>query len=407
MRSPMPHQVPRRRDAQSGPDLAGTNLARAGDHNQRVTLHAIRVNGPVTRHELSERTGLTPAAIVNITDRLLQNRLILHAGRRRGQRGQPARRFVVNPDGGFSVGLNVDRDHVTLVVVDFAGRVRARSSREIAFAQPATLHRFFRRSIGQLLAKAAIERHRLIGVGVAFPDDIARAHLPDQPTEYAAWSTVRVDDLIRHVLQVPVFIENDAAAAAIGEMQFGAGHKYRSFFYLLITAALGGGLVVDGHYFRGATGRSGEIGWLRAHGADAGDQQLQNIVSLSNLCRMLATGGHRIASPAGLVRLDAGAHAIVARWVEESSAALVAPLVAINCLINPEAILIGGRLPAALIDRLAMATNRRLAGHVGRIPAVAPIERAQLADDAPAVGAAILAFNARLLPLRDALLKPG
>ncbi len=398
---------PRRRDAQPGPELAGTNLARAGDHNQRVTLHAIRVNGPVTRHELSERTGLTPAAIANITARLLKVRLILNAGRRHGQRGQPANNFIVNPDGGFSIGLNVDRDHITLVVVDFAGRVRARSSREILFAQPATLHSFFRRSVGRLLAKSAIDRGRLVGVGIAFPDDIARAGLPDQPGEYAAWSNVRVDDLLRDVLNIPIFIENDAAAAAIGEMQFGAGHKFRSFFYLLVTAALGGGLVVDGHYFRGAIGRSGEIGWLRVPGAAGATTQLQNIVSLSNLCRMLAVGGHRIASPSGLTRLEAGARAIVTRWIEESSAALVDSLLAVNCLINPEAILIGGRLPAALIDQLAAALNRRLAGHSGLIPAVAPVERAQLADDAPAVGAAILAFNARLLPLRDALWKPG
>ena len=44
----------------AGPQLSGTNLARAGDHNQRVTLHAVRVNGPVTRTELALKTGLTP-----------------------------------------------------------------------------------------------------------------------------------------------------------------------------------------------------------------------------------------------------------------------------------------------------------------------------------------------------------
>ena len=47
----------------AAPYLSGTNLARAGDHNQRVTLHAVRVNGPVTRTDLVLETGLTPAAI--------------------------------------------------------------------------------------------------------------------------------------------------------------------------------------------------------------------------------------------------------------------------------------------------------------------------------------------------------
>jgi predicted NBD/HSP70 family sugar kinase len=389
----------------AGPQLSGTNLARAGDHNQRVTLHAIRVNGPVTRTELVLKTGLTPAAIANITNRLIRDRLIMSAGRLHGARGQPATKFVINPDSCFSIGLNVDRDHVTLVVLDFVGKVRARASREIQFAKPLTVRNFFQRSVGQLLAKAGIPRNRLAGVGVAFPDDIARAHLPDQPADYAAWASVRIDDLIRDVLGIPVFIENDAAAAAIGEMQFGSGHQYRSFFYLLVTAALGGGLVADGSYFRGASGRSGEIGWLHARNDAGEDSQLQNIVSLSSLYSRLAEHGFVVATPRGLTRLAPAARVIVDRWIHESTEALVSSFVAINCLINPEAILIGGRLPATLVDELAASLNARMAAFAAQIPAIAPVARALTADDAPAVGAAILPFSYRLLPTRFALLK--
>ncbi len=120
----------------TGRNLSGTNLERAGDHNQRVTLHAIRVSGPVTRTDLSQMTGLTAAAIANITKRLLRSRLILEAGTTRGLRGQPATKLIINPDCCFSMGLNVDRDHITLVVVDFSGTVRARASREVKFALP-------------------------------------------------------------------------------------------------------------------------------------------------------------------------------------------------------------------------------------------------------------------------------
>jgi predicted NBD/HSP70 family sugar kinase len=388
-----------------GPQLSGTNLERAGDHNQRVTLHAVRVNGPVTRTDLAIKTGLTPAAIANITNRLLKDRLILTAGRLRGGRGQPATKFVVNPDSCFSVGLNVDRDHVTLVVLDFAGRVRARSSREIHFARPATVRTFFQRSIHQMLARVGIDRSNLVGVGVAFPDDITRARLPDQPADYADWTQVRVDEVIRDVLDIPVFIENDAAAAAIGEMQFGSGHQYRSFFYLLVTAALGGGLVSDGAYYRGATGRSGEIGWMRGHNATGDEEQLQNIVSLSCLYSRLDERGFRVATPQGLTRLEPAARSIVDGWIRECAEALVSAFVVINCLIDPEAILIGGRLPAVLVDQLAASINQRMAEFKNRIPAIAPVARALTADDAPAVGAAVLPFSHHLLPTRVALLK--
>jgi predicted NBD/HSP70 family sugar kinase len=74
-------------------------------------------------------------------------------------------------------------------------------------------------------------------------------------------------------------------------------------------------------------------------------------------------------------------------------------------LINPEVILIGGRLPALLVDRLATAINHRMAAFASQLPAVAPVARAITAADAPAVGAAILPFSHRLLPTRFALLK--
>src|SRR5476651_470320 len=137
----------------TGRNVSGTNLERAGDHNQRVTLHAIRVSGAVARADLALTTGLTTSAIANITKRLLKYRLILDAGTTRGSRGQPATRLVINPDCCYSLGLNIDRDHITLVLVDFAGRVRARSSREIKFALPHTVQTFFRRSAGALLSQ--------------------------------------------------------------------------------------------------------------------------------------------------------------------------------------------------------------------------------------------------------------
>jgi predicted NBD/HSP70 family sugar kinase len=401
-RSPHASEVIRGHRARN---VSGTNLKRAGDHNQRVTLHAIRVSGPVTRADLARMTGLTAAAIANITKRLLKERMILEAGTMRGMRGQPATKLAINPDSCYSVGLNVDRDHISLVVVDFAGRVRARISREVMFALPDEVQRFVRRSVGRLLAKADIDPADVIGMGVAFPDDIQRPGLPDQPADYAQWGAVAVDQLLAGILPGPILVENDAAAAAMGEMQFGLGQQYQSFFYVLITAALGGGLVIDGQYFRGAKGRSGELGWLRRREASGQERQLQNIISLSALESQLAAAGFPVNAPRALTQLDQGARAVIDAWIENSAEALEECLISINCLINPEAVLIGGRLPAVLVDRLAERLNQRLRPQEGRIPSVAPIRRAAMSDDAPAVGAAILPFSARFLPTRLALMK--
>jgi predicted NBD/HSP70 family sugar kinase len=386
--------------------LSGTNLERAGDHNQRVTLHAIRVKGPITRAELAQITGLTAPAIANITKRLLTDNLIQNAGRRRGGRGQPATKLVINPDSWFSIGLNIDRDHVTMVVLDFEGRVRARATREVHFPLPKDVELFFKKGVGKLLDKVGIDADRLVGVGIALPDEMPRAAtLPNQPEAFAQWATTDVAALVAGVIGAPVFVENDAAAATMGEMQFGLGKKYQTFFYVLITAALGGSLVIDGNHFRGATGRSGELGLLRGRDATGHERQIQNIVSLSALYSRLAAQGIKVMAPDELSALDERGKAIVDAWVEASVDALVEPMISINCLINPEAVLIGGRLPSCIVDSLARSLNQRLAAHGGTVPAIATVARAALSDDAPAVGAAILPFSHRLLPTRTALMK--
>ena len=386
--------------------LSGTNLERAGDHNQRVTLHAIRVTGPITRTELVEITGLTAPAIANITKRLLTDRLIVEAGQRRGGRGQPATRLVINPDAWFSIGLNVDRDHITMVVLDFEGRVRQRQSVEVNFALPQDVEQFIRKGAGKLLTKVGVDRRRLAGVGVVLPDDMPRAAtLPHQPANYGVWASTDLASLLGGVLSVPVFVENDAAAATMGEMQFGLGKKYQTFFYILITAALGGSLVVEGNHFRGASGRSGELGLLRGRDVSGHERQIQNIVSLSALYGRLAAQGIRISAPGDLTHLDVSGQAIIDAWVEAAVDTLIDPLLAINCLVNPEAVLIGGRLPANIVDQLANRLNQRLAPYSTSVPVIAPVARAAMSDDAPAVGAAILPFSHRLLPTRAALMK--
>ena len=111
------------------------------------------------------------------------------------------------------------------------------------------------------------------------------------------------------------------------------------------------------------------------------------------------------------VQVDIGAgqvgeevHGVVVKIeVEAASDQLVDPLVSINCLINPGAVIIGGRLPAGWIDDLSHALNAKLAAHRHHVPVLAPVLKARLATEAPAVGAAILPFSHFLLPKSTAL----
>lgn len=387
------------------PRLSGTNLERAADHNQRVTLHGIRVLGPLTRVELAGLTGLTGPAIANITKRLLQDGLIEEAGQRRGGRGQPPTKLVVRADACYSIGINVDRDHITIVLVDFSGETLIRVSEEVNFALPDHVRGLYRRSIKNMLRKAKVDIAKVVGIGVAVPDDLGLVDLPGRPADYGAWDKVDIADLFSEPLRLPVFVENDAAAAAMGEMQLGLGQKNNSFFYILISSGLGGGLVVDGSYLRGADGRSGELGFMRAADGAAPGEQVQQMVSLSGLARHLERNGCHLAEVMGEADPGKKAQACVTAWIEDAAQRLTVPLDAINCLINPAAVLVGGRLPTAILERLAERANELMRERAGLLPTVAPVIRAALSEDAPAVGAAILPFSHFLLPKQGALWK--
>jgi predicted NBD/HSP70 family sugar kinase len=287
------------------------------------------------------------------------------------------------------------------VVVDFSGETLIRVSEEVDFALPDQVRALYRRSIRNMLRRAGVDVAKVVGIGVAVPDDLGLVDLPGRPAEYAAWDKTNMADLFREPLNLPVFVENDAAAAAMGEMQLGLGHTNNSFFYILISSGLGGGLVVDGSYLRGADGRSGELGFMRT----VAGEEIQRMVSLSGLARHLERNGCHLADVMGAADPDEATSACVAAWIEDAARQLTVPLDAINCLINPAAVLVGGRLPTTILERLAERANELMRERANLLPTVAPVIRAALSEDAPAVGAAILPFSHFLLPKQAALWK--
>ena len=393
------------RSARLARGLSGTNLVRAGDYNQRTVLQAIRLRTETTRVALAAETGLTPATIANITNRLIDAGLVRMMGRLQGGRGQPPLRLQVDPDGAFGIGLNIDRDHLTLAVLDLRGEVRARRTRDVAFPMPADVVAFVREQMAGLLAEGRFDPAAVLGVGVAMPDDLGRIALPGQPAGYAAWSDVDLPALLADALPWDIHVDNDAAAAALGEAQNGTAFETPSFFYLLIAAGLGGGLVIDRTYHRGAHARSGELGLMPDPTAGRPGALVQDTVSLSTLSQRLAEAGFPDLPRAEMAGTDPAIAAVVDQWIADAARSLTAPLVAVQCLIDPDAVLLGGRLPMVLMHRLAEALGSVMEGIP--LPARAPVLAASKAEDAPAIGAAMLPFLDHLLPSDAILMQAG
>ena len=195
---------------------------------------------------------------------------------------------------------------------------------------------------------------------------------------------------------LPVYVDNDATSAALGELTYGLGREFRTFCYISIGVGLGGGLVIDHVCHRGTSGLSGEIGWLPTAVPQAPEGQrrkpLGEFVSLFSLYDRLASAGYAVSEPQKLLTLDDGGRAIVSRWLQDAARPIAEAAIDIGLIIDPDAVLVGGRLPVRLLDELLRHLQDVLARDDRPSP---PVHRAS-GQDAGALGAATM-------PLADAL----
>ncbi|MGQ0792906.1 MAG: ROK family protein [Deltaproteobacteria bacterium] len=214
--------------------------------------------------------------------------------------------------------------------------------------------------------------------------------------------------------EFPIFIENDATAAALGEWKFGAGAGFSSLIVITLGTGVGGGMVLGGRVWRGRDGMAGEIGHTTIHryGARCNCGNfgcLESYASANAVRRMAGEIIENHSLNTSLREYLAGAPAeripeIVAQaarlgdnsalWIwQEVGEALGIALANIANLLNIEAAIIGGGLSNAselFIDYARAVVKRRgLSAPVARLA----ILKSELGDDAGIIGAGALAFG--------------
>ncbi|MGW6059879.1 ROK family transcriptional regulator [Streptomyces sp. NPDC055189] len=251
---------------------AGVNLLALRGHNAALVLDLLRTAGEagISRLELAERTGLTPQAVSKITARLRTEGLAAEAGRRASTGGKPRTLLRLVPDAGHAVGLHLDRDELTAVLADLTGRVVAERRAPLEFAAGAeavvdVAVGAVRGLIGDQVPSAdagvdvgARAGAGLLGVGVALPGPLDHSEgILHRVTGYPAWDGFELRDAFAGRLGLPVVVDKDTNAAALG---LALGGVAESFAYLHLGTGLGAGLVLGGGLYRGARTGAGEFG---------------------------------------------------------------------------------------------------------------------------------------------------
>lgn len=344
-----------------------------GDHNLRVTLEAIRRDGPLTRLELGRRTGLTGPGITNILRGLADDGLV--TGHKRVERGggQPSTEFAINSDGAFSVGIRLREMEGEAVLLTLGGEVRERRFFHTTSDPVAAIEKV---ALSMTMARGSSAR--MLGVGVASEDP--GAHDLGRLTETG--------------LLARVFFERDCVTALLAESTFGVGRVEGGIMLIIVDQRVRASFLFRGAPFGGVHNRAGSIGLMRT-GAD--HVPLDSVAGLGAFWeRLSSTERSQVAAGA-----DIAISPSIRNWVRDAAGHLVDAIVATAGFLAPGAILIGGDLPANIVEELIAQVSverRNTAVRPVVTPWISPIRRTTFPGAGIAIGAALLPFFDQLLP---------
>lgn len=408
----------------------GTNLSRVAGFNEAVVIDAIRrARDGLSRVEVSQQTGLSTQTVSNIVRRMLAGGLLVEGERivTRGL-GKPRTPLTLAADGRYALGVHLDPVVTSVVLVNLRGEVAGHLHwPSAAQAGPDEVLDGIAERVPALIERAGVAEELVAGVGLAAPGpvDIGAGLIVDPP-HLPRWRDVAVVDELERRLGLPVMLDKDVIAAAVGERWTGATLGSANSLFVYLSTGVGVGVVVDDAVLRGSTGNAGDIGHVIVdeQGAvcDCGHRGcLGRVLTPSALVeRAVAVGllggvhldAVRSAEPArveesfatlgGLV--DAGEPAAQA-LMDETATQLARAISTLANIFESTVVAIGGptwiRLQDSLLPRLPDLVRAGLVGRAhGR---EVKVRGTALGADAIAVGAACLVLDRAFAPAVSAI----
>jgi len=231
--------------------------------NTAVILDILRRFAPLSRAELAAHTGLNRSTVSIIVNTLIEEGSVHEAELQSPKIGRPGMLLVLNNKGGFAIGVEIGVNFISVILTDFTANIlwRQRVCTDLLEDQILIIDR-----ASELTQKAVEvgteENLRPLGIGVGVPGlvDTARGRLIFAPN--LRWNNVPLRLMWSQRFDLPIFVENEANAAALGEYYFGVARGVDNFVYLSAGIGLGGGVMIDGKLFRGSRGYAGEVGHM-------------------------------------------------------------------------------------------------------------------------------------------------
>jgi len=325
------------------------------DINQTIFLHLLRERQPISRADIVKATGLQPGTVSAIVNRLIKEKLIYEGVEGPSSGGRPPKYLHVNAESAYVLAIDLGVKESIYAVSDFNGRILTQRS-VLTEGDPENFLRSLAREIRDLV-RTQYPRARVEAIGVSVPGLIDRASGAVIVSPNQGWRAVPVRALLEEELDLPVYVENDANAAAFAELWYGPLDEVsaRTLLCVLVVEGLGTGLIMNGELHVGTSIGLGGFGHMtmdpKGLTCSCGrrgcwETFASDRATLDRYGRM-AKSKNRVRTVTELIALSGQGDAaalealqVTARYLGEGIASLVHGL-------SPEVVVIGGEITGA------------------------------------------------------------
>ncbi|MBD8583608.1 ROK family transcriptional regulator [Frigoribacterium sp. CFBP 13729] len=392
--------------------MVNPRLLSSAPTSRGLAFDLIRSQGPISRVELAERTGLTQATMSNVVRQLMVDGLVVEAGRRESTGGKPRTLLSIDPLARFALGVQLGADAVTVVLTDLGGAMvgRLRTHGVYGEAPDAAVARIAA-VVADFLGGLGVPAERVAGLGLVTPGPIDLRHgsIHGAPP-LEAWAGFPLVSAVTEATGLPVVLDNDATAAAIGEFWGGSVADSAAHCTVYYGAGIGAGIVLDGVVFRGASSNAGELGQVmsRAPGpflANTTVEKLAGPVGVALRARAAVAAGREAGfALTGLtdpyadfsVVATAAVHGdpLALELIRDSAEHLAAAVVSIANVLDLDSIVLAGPNLAIAGALYLEAVRRRVdEDFFARAAHGVSVELSAYVADAAAVGGAALVLQ--------------
>ncbi len=228
--------------------------------NRRNVLRYILKNETTSRQDIAQALSLSmPTTLQNVND-LQEMGLVREAGQFESTGGRKASMITSVADAVLSVGIDITRNHLGLVIVTLAGEIHAHKRIPLVYENNDAYYDELAAQVQLFVNECRINKDRIIGAGISVPGILNEDNTILADSHALGVANVPCSRISDALAWKTTFI-NDANAAGLAELRM--MEQSSTLVYLSLSNSVGGAVFIDGRLYNGKNQRAGEFGHMR------------------------------------------------------------------------------------------------------------------------------------------------